>query len=643
MRAVRVSWALPAGVVALAGALVSVLLAEGGRSEFDDVTIALAIVVWAIVGLVIELARPGHPVGRLMLFGAAAWGLGEGLITAGLDTESTGMAVVGSAARGMGWLVLVLAVPLVFPDGRAPTARSRHLVIATVATFTSAMLLSPEPLEERLAGADNPFGLPAAWQPFTDTLAVGALALAFGCLWLAVRGLLGRWRSGDELVRQQVLVFALAFAFPLALLPIAASPWVEPWMFALVTLPVPVAIGAAILQRRLYDIQLAVNRTLTYTALTVALAAVYALVVGGVGVVLSDQGAVWLPWAAAGTVAVAFAPLRDALQRTANRITYGRWAAPAEVLAATGRRLADAADAQALLAALTDELVDGLGLERAELRDGHGRVLASAGAGETVDSLPLTAYGEHVGELRWGRHALRDTDRALLTDLSHQLGGVVHTTVLVDDLRAAREQLVLAREQERLRLRRDLHDGLGPSLAGLGLQVDTVQRLLAGGRPVDERLVALRAGLAGTVVEVRRIVDGLRPPALDELGLFEAVAELGRELVAGSGLTLELDLPDRRAALPAAVEVATYRVAQEALTNVVRHAHATACRVWARVSLDLLQLEVSDDGCGGATPSGGLGLGTMHERAGEVGGAVEVRQLERGTAVLLRLPLAVES
>jgi signal transduction histidine kinase len=414
-------------------------------------------------------------------------------------------------------------------------------------------------------------------------------------------------------------------------------------MFALATLPVPVAIGAAILQRRLYDIQLAVNRTLTYTALTVVLAAVYALVVGGVGVVLSDQGAVWLPWAAAGVVAVAFAPLRDALQRTANRVTYGRWAAPAEVLAATGRRLADAADAQALLAALTDELVHGLGLERAELRDGHGRVLASAGAGEAVDSLPLTAYGERVGELRWGGHALRDADRALLTDLSHQLGGVVHTTVLVDDLRTAREQLVLAREQERLRLRRDLHDGLGPSLAGLGLQVDTVQRLLALGHPVDERLVALRAGLAGTVVEVRRIVDGLRPPALDELGLFEAVAELGRELVAGSGLTLELDLPDQRAALPAAVEVATYRVAQEALTNVVRHAHATACRVWARVSPDLLQLEVSDDGCGGATPSGGLGLGTMRERAGEVGGAVEVRQLERGTAVLLRLPLAAGS
>ncbi len=644
----RVSSSLLLGGVAIAGASSSVLLARGTRSDLDDAAIVLVVLAYTLVALVIVLARPGHPVGRLMLAGASAWGAGEGLLAFGIrmlaetPTSSAGalLGVLGSSLRGVGWLVLVVAIPLVFPEGRAISVWWLRLMQLCIGAFAIAALLSPVPLEERLLSADNPLALPPAWMPVTEALALGALALASLCLIAAVRSLFRRFREGDELLRQQVVVFGAAFAMPLVAIAFVATPWAEPWLISLAALPLPVALGVALLQRRLYDVQLAVSRTVAYVSLSVVLAGVYALVVGGVGAMLQERGAAWLPWAAAGVVAVAFAPLRDSLQRAANRIVYGRWSTPAGVLADTGRRLADAADGRALLQTLTDEFVNGLGLAHAEIRDRQGHVLARTGAEQdTAEFLDLTAYGARVGTLRWAGRTLREDDRQLLTDLGHQMGGVVHTAGLVDALRTAQEQLVLAREQERRRLRRDLHDGLGPSLAGLGYQAETVQNLIASGQPVGDRLDQLRTGLRGTVAEVRRIVEGLRPPAIDELGLFGAVAEMGRELASGSGLELALELPAQRPALPAAVEVAAYRVAQEALTNVVRHAHATTCRVAATVSPEVLVLEVSDDGCGmnGARP--GVGSGTMRERVVEIGGRLELRDLAHGTALTVRLPL----
>ena len=650
MRAVRVSTAMLVAALAVAGVVVA-LVATDTRPLGDDLAIALVVTTYALVGLTIELARDGHTVGRLVLAGSAAWGMGEGLLAvgvAGLATEpgSTAYAlagVVGSAGRGMGWLLLVLALPLVFPDGKAPGPGAVWLVGGTIATFTLATLVAPVPLETRLVDTANPVGLPSSWQVVADALAIGSLVAAFVALVVAVRTLLRRYRGGGELLRQQVLVFGIAFALPLLMLPLVATPWARPWMFALVTLPVPVAVAVAMFQRRLYDVQLAANRTLTYLALSAVLAGVYALVVVGVGVMLRDRGAPWLPWAAAGVVAVAFAPARDSLQRGVTRLTHGRWSVPAEVLADTGRRLADAADSRALLGSLTDELVHGLGLDHAEIRDASGHLLAATGSSATTpERLPLTAYGIDVGELLWSGRPLRPADRTLLEDLSHQIGAAAHTTGLVDSLRRAQEQLVVGREQERRRLRRDLHDGLGPSLAALGFQLDAVQNLLADGRPVEDRVSRLREGLGETVAEVRRIVEGLRPPAIDELGLFGAVAELGHELAGGSGLELDLDLPADRPALPAAVEVAAYRIAQEALTNVVRHAAATSCRVTGSVTAGALVLAVTDDGGGGAGPGPGVGMASMGERAREIGGDVEVCSQHHGTTVTLRLPITAE-
>ena len=471
MRKIGLSLVVLSGGVAATGGLASLLLSDGSRTRFDDLAIAAAILAYTVVGVVLQVARPENRVARVMLAGAVAWGVGEGLLAWGLHglASSPGssayvlVAVLGTAARGIGWLLLVLVLPVVFPDGRAESRVAARLAIGCVIAFAAGSLLAPVPLEERLTQTENPIGVPESGSILIDLLAIGAVSLSGLGIALAIRSLVRRWRVGDELQRQQVLVYAVAFALPLALLPFMPTPWVEPWMFALVTLPIPVAVAVAVLQRRLYDIPLAVNRTLTYLLLSGALALLYASIVAGIGIMVRDRGTTWLPLAAAGVVAVAFAPLRDSLQRGVNRLTYGRWAAPAEVLGETGRRLGDAADGPALLRELTDELVGGLGLRRAEVRDRTGRLLASSGGGEEAsEQLPLVAYGEPVGVLCWAGRPLRPSEQSLMADLAQQIGGVVHASALFEDLREAQEQLIVTREQERRRLRNDLHDGLGP-------------------------------------------------------------------------------------------------------------------------------------------------------------------------------------
>ena len=590
---------------------------------------------------------PENRVGGVILLGAMAWGVGEGMIAWGLDglagtpgsAEHVTIAVLGTAARGVGWLLLVLVLPVVFPDGRVESRLAGRLAVCCVLGFAAAASLSPVPLEDRLAETTNPLAVPESWSILIDLLAVGSLALAGVGIVLAIRSLVRRWRRGDELQRQQVLIFGIAFAIPLTLVPLAPTPWVAPWMFAIVALPLPVAVMVAVLQRRLYDVPLALNKTLTYLSLSAVLATVYASIVAGVGVMLRDRGAPGCP---------SSPPGRRGRVRSGSRLAPARREPPdLRPLVGTcrgagrdGRRLADAAGAPALLTSLTDELVHGLGLQRARITDRMGRMLAHSGdAGNTTESLPLTAYGDQVGELAWAGRTLRPSERALMSDLSGQIGGVVHSAGLMEDLRRTQEHLVAAREQERRRLRHDLHDGLGPSLAGLGFQVDTVRTLISAGRPPGERLDVLRRGLADTVAEVRRIVEGLRPPAIDELGLFGAVSALSRELADSSGLCLDIDFPEETCTLPAAVEVTAYRVAQEALTNVVRHADASRCRVAVSVTDQALVLEVHDDGRGGATMTSGVGMRSMRERADQIGGRLEVGAASPGTRVTLTLPL----
>ena len=644
------TWSALAALVGVAGEAVAVAVSAGEAPRWNELAVAAVVVAYAGVGLLILWRRPGHPIGRTAVAIAAVWGVGEAMVAASYrvlvddpgDRAAALGSVVGGVLRGLPWFVAVLWLPVRFPDGAPPATRLRwvaeRLAIVVMGVFVAESLLAPHLNDLRVEEIRNPVGLPEEWAGATDALAVLMLALATVSIGLAVACLVQRYRTGGALTRQQTIVFGLAFVPPVAALVASASDSAGPWLFAVATIPLPAAIGVACLQNRLYDLNLVVNRSLTYGTLWLLIAAMYALTVGGVGAMLRQRGAGWLPWVAAGVVAVSFAPLRDGLQRAANQLTYGSWSQPAEALAATGRRLSDATDVPGLLQTLVDELGEGLGLDYVEIVDGAASSLARHGEpGARVEEAVLQAYATRVGTLRWSGRPLRDSERSLVGDVAGQLGAVVHSAALLQEIRASQERLVLAREEERKRLRRDLHDGLGPALAGLTLQVDTLRNQLAGA--ADAGLLALRSGIQSTVLDVRRIVEGLRPPSLDELGLGEALAQLASRLDGASGLDIgvQVEVGD----LPAAVEVAAYRIAQEALTNAARHAGARHVTLTVVSGDGGIVLRVSDDGCGVLRPrEDGVGLSSMRERAEEIGGALDVVAVPGdGTTVTARLPL----
>ena len=641
--------AVAAAVAAsLAGVAVSLwAAATGGGSVLDSALSGAVVVSFAVVGAVVAAARPENRVGWLMLAGGTLWSLGQ----AGCDLAYLGIvarpgsvpavavcAIAGSAIRGLGWYTVTIGVPMVFPDGRLAGPRWRALPWILGVVMLAALadpLTDPQAGITSLGNWQSPV-FSAHWQAVSGIAFLLSAPLSFLLTLAVVAQLVVRWRGGDALVRQQLLLLAAAAGVTLLAVPVAFGTGVG-WAFSAAALPLPFAIGFAVLARGLYDLRTAVNRTLLWITLSAVVAAAYALVIAGVGAALHVRGAAWLPWVAAGAVAVTFAPLRDGLQRTVNRLTFGRWDEPYDVLAALGQRLEGSADVERLLGDVVAEL-EGLGLHDVSIADATGHVLAGGGDGGVT--VPLSAYGEPVGTLRYRAPArpLRERDQRLLDDLAGHLGGVLHAHLLTADLQRARESLVLAREEERRRLRRDLHDGLGPALAGHLLRLDVLAGKVQPGTPAGADVDALRRELRATVLEVRRVVEGLRPPALDELGLAGALAHAVERLTAGTGIAVDLEVAELPP-LSAAVEVAAYRIVTEAVTNVVRHSGATRCEVAVTPAGRRLRLRVADDGRGLHPDGSGHGLQTMRERAEELRGRLRLLN-GSGTTVVAELPLS---
>ncbi|MDE3089093.1 MAG: GAF domain-containing sensor histidine kinase [Chloroflexota bacterium] len=269
------------------------------------------------------------------------------------------------------------------------------------------------------------------------------------------------------------------------------------------------------------------------------------------------------------------------------------------------------------------------------------------------EALPLVYQGETIGQLIFAPRApgepFTPTERHLLENITHQAGIAAHAVRLTADLQHSRERLVTTREEERRRLRRDLHDELGPTLASQALKLDAALEMMGDDQSqVGALLVDLKTQTQGIVADIRRLVYELRPPALDELGLVSALrAHVGQYSDSTNGLDISIQAPpDGLPPLSAAVEVAAYRIALEATTNVVRHAHARECILRVAVANgNTLQLEIRDDGIGLPRERiAGVGLNSMRERAEELGGTLVVEALpSNGTRVVARLPLSKDS
>ena len=436
---------------------------------------------------------------------------------------------------------------------------------------------------------------------------------------------------------------------------------------AFVLLLLAVFACIAILRYKLYDIDRLINRTLVYGALSAFVIGTYVLAVVALGAIFQARGNIAVSLVATGLVAILFQPLRSRFQRGVNRMMYGDRDDPSAVTSRLGRRIEATLAPEAVLPAVVETIAQALKLPYVAilLKEGEGyRTGAAYGSPtEEPEALPLVYQREEIGRLviapRAPGERLSEADRRLLEDLARQTEVAVHAVRLTSDLQRSRERLVTTREEERRRLRRDLHDGLGPTLASFALKLDAARKLVRS-KPGDTEVLLsrLKDQTQETVSDVRRLVYGLRPPALDDLGLVGAIRQQAEShgFVAREGFSADtrgedepvffsIEAPEDRPSLPAAVEVAAYRTVQEALTNIARHAHATSCRV--RISVDrarsALELEVTDDGVG--MPEGrraGVGLTSMRERAEELGGTCDVDlNPHGGTRVLARLPLPI--
>jgi len=510
---------------------------------------------------------------------------------------------------------------------------------------------------------------PNVWQNWTETV------VWLGALGTVLYSQIHRYRhTSNAMQRQQIkwVVFGISVAFGgflginMALAAAGAEAPTSPSALVaylvgytvigyLAMLLIPVLIGIAMLRHHLFDIDLVINRTLVYGALTACVVGIYMLVVGELGSLLQARSNFVILLLAAGLVAVLFAPLRNRLQRGVNHLMYGERDEPYTVLSRLGQRLEVTLAPDAALRAIVETVAQALKLPHAAItlkQGGEFAVAAEYGtaAGEPV-ILPLAYQREQVGQLiltpRSPGEEFTSSDRRLLEDLARQAGVAVHAVLLTADLQRSRERLVNAREEERRRLRRDLHDGLGPQLAAQTLKVGSARSLYPRDPAAADALLAdLEVEMEAALTDVRRLVYNLRPPALDELGLAGAIREAAAQYGAwrtpnnsdkAERLDISVHAPELLLSLPAAVEVAAYRIAQEALTNVVRHAEARTCVI--RLSLgEAVELEISDDGVGlPEDRRAGVGLTSMRERAAELGGTCVIEPMPQGGTHVLAL------
>lgn len=620
-----------------------------------------AALVVTLFGILIISRHPKHPIGWILLV-PASFGplfLAHEYGTYALQVRGGQLPCGEWAFWVASWLwvpgifALNFLLPLLFPTGHLPSKRWQIALALVGLLFLSkiAEAIAPGPMIE-YPGVINPLGVQAVEQLLPILAISESLWLPTLLLCAVAPFVRFRHAEGDE--RQQLKWYML-FSIVLAAF-LVAAPYLSEEANNLLNLVMVVsgtaATAVAIFKYRLYDIDLLANRMLVYGSLTAILVALYLLVAGGLGGLLQSQEDPLVSLLGAGLVAVLFAPLRDHLQRGVDRLMYGERDEPYAVLSRLGRHLEGTLAPEAVLPSVVQTVREALRLPYAAIGFSHGDGLKiTASAGEPVPQLlrlPLVHRGEQVGELllghRAGEESFSPADRRLLEDLARQAGAAVHAVRLTADLQRSREQLVTAREEERRRIRHDLHDGLGPALASMSLQLAAARNLVADSPEAAELLATLKGQMHDAVADIRRVVYALRPPVLDELGLVEAIGEYAARYPArGSRADLHatVEAPERLPPLPAAVEVAAYRIALEALTNVARHSGARSCAVRLSIADGALRIEVADDGRG-VDPNvrAGTGLISMRERAQELGGTFEIElRPSGGTTVRASLPL----
>jgi two-component system NarL family sensor kinase len=619
-----------------------------------DAMIGLA---FAVCGALVTFFRQRNAVGWLLL----AVGVGYAQ-TAGL-ASALGLGLVPNevAAR---WVLtialaswppaisgLLAAALILFPTGRVINWWWWIVLACCLCwsvLFTLTMVVLPADSAEAFALAPEL----STYAPITDPEVLALLTTLQGPLALisyggAIAALLWCYRHGNDVVRRQLLWVVLAGLLVfggLLVFPISETDFPVAPLFAITLIPASITI--AIVRHRLLDIRLVFSRTVLYLLMAALAVGAYLAIVVAVNWMVEGQTGLGGSLLATVVVAIAFNPVRVFLQRAVDRLFYGTRNEPSRALEALTPPLAD----------------PGAGLDEslAQLRSSlklpwlavlvDGEITAESGArqeGDVEESLPLPTHQNAQLRVaaRSGEQRLSRQDRQLLSLLAGPLGSAVRLRDLAAELDRSRTGVLDARQDERERLRRDLHDGLGPSLTAIVLKADAARRLVGSHTDRAAELIAdVRADASLLSAEVRRLIEDLRPPVLDELGLVAAIERESRRFTRGLGgneLTVTTDAPSRLPPLGSDLETAVYRITAEALTNVSRHSRATEAHIRLEVFEGALHMEVRDNGGPGAAWVPGVGLRSMQQRAAGLGGVVDARPTPEGGLVSLRIPITL--
>jgi signal transduction histidine kinase len=611
-----------------------------------EVNASVAAISFGAIGAAAMYLSPDNRLGWLLLLISQLLGLAA--LTDAYATPSLGLPGADPARWVSEWVwvpafvaLLSLTTPL-FPDGRAASRRWSLLVTAGLIVTVTTILVAPF---VRVITSSTPIPAPSRWQAPLAWVAFGCLAGALlvgtvGAIGLAVRA--ARTTGAD---RRQIIWFFTGFAVLVLTTALPLGHVVQ----LLGTAFFPVAVGIAMLRYGLFDADRLLNRTLLYATLSLLVAAVVA---ASIALSIAWAGGSGLGAVVAGVVVtIGLVPVRDVVQRGVDRLLYGQRRDPYAAMTGLAGKLSTAVAPSDMLTVIVETVTHALRLPYAAVTVGDDPIPAAV-AGRPparVADLALRHVGQPVGVLsvglRDGARALDPTDEHLLVDVARQAGAVAHTVRLTRNIQLAYDRLATARDEERHRIRRDMHDELGPLLAGVVLGLGAARRAADGRLPEQAELLArLQAQVREGLDDVKRLIADLRPTALDELGLVAALERHAYLLSTDdeSGVRVQVRTSGSLPALPSDVEVAAYRICLEALANAVRHGRATSARVCLELRDGDLHLRIEDDGIGLPEPmsSHGLGLSSMAARARDVGGSCTVtRRPSGGTIVDARLPL----
>ena len=660
---------------------------------------------FAIVGAVIAMRRPANPVGWLCMGGSAVLAVGSlsalvGSILFDAHNGLGGYILLLSAfwnAPGGNVAVLFIIMLLVFPNGHLLSPKLRWLTYAVMGVGLSGLILCViNPTPGTLGVVSNPqAGVPAPVSvmaipgaaPLVNTLGNvwGLLSNVFSAA--AIVAVFLRLRGADSDTRHQIKWVASAALFLVVtillinFLPNAVfanpGPLVGTAVALLVSvavLGVPTAIGVAVLKYRLYDIDVIISRTLVYAVLASFITAVYIGIAVGIGTLVGSGGQpnLWLSIVATIIVAVGFQPVRERVQKIANRLVYGNRATPYEVLTEFSDQVAEAYAADEVLPRMARVLQEATGAQSATVWLKGPAILRPAATHPEVATsspVPLSMSGgslpeipgattsvpvEHQGRLLGALSIVKrrgdpvsPTEQKLIDDLAHQAGLVLRNVGLaaelrnrLDDLRSSRQRLVRAQDEERRRLERDLHDGAQQHIVALKVKLGLAQ-MLAATSPERARLtvVQLKADADEALETLRDLARGIYPPLLADKGLVAALESQARK--ATMPVHVDAEGVERYAQ---DVEATVYFCVLEALQNVQKYANASRVVVRLRGQESGLTFEVEDDGIGfdTATVTRGAGLTNMVDRVEALGGNVDVTSAPgSGTQVSGNVPATV--